>query len=155
VYRSLAPVVSTVHAILTIDGAAPVAGATVSGTRFVLGLNSGATWTVCIYDPHCTDTSCSNYVQSMVRLVLGARPCLWRPFKRLGAGGAFQPQVQQDIWRRPVAVLDRKLWTVLATCCHPHSTSSLVYVVIRHTGGRAQLTSLTWCPTHQSHVPCS
>ena len=46
VYRSLAPVVSTVHAILTINGAAAVGGATVTGTRFVLGLNNGATWTV-------------------------------------------------------------------------------------------------------------
>ena len=46
VYRALAPVVSTVHAILSINGAAAVAGAKVTGTRFVLHLNSGATWTV-------------------------------------------------------------------------------------------------------------
>ena len=45
-YRSLAPVVSTVRAILTINGAPAVAGAAVTGTRVVLGLNSGATWTV-------------------------------------------------------------------------------------------------------------
>ena len=46
VYRSLAPVVSTVHTILHIDGIAAVAGATITGKRFVLDLNSGATWTV-------------------------------------------------------------------------------------------------------------
>ena len=46
VYRGLAPVVSTVHAVLTINGAAAPPGRTVTGTRFVLGLNSGATWTV-------------------------------------------------------------------------------------------------------------
>ena len=45
-YRSLAPVVSTVHAVLTVNGAAAVPGAAITGTRFVLGLNSGATWTV-------------------------------------------------------------------------------------------------------------
>jgi len=46
VYRGLAPVVSTVHAILTINGAAAAPERAVTGTRFVLGLNSGATWTV-------------------------------------------------------------------------------------------------------------
>jgi len=45
-YRGLAPVVSTVHAVLTIDGAAAPPGTAVTGTRFVLELNSGVTWTV-------------------------------------------------------------------------------------------------------------
>ena len=45
VYRNLAPMISTVHAVLTINGAAATPGTAVTGTRFVLALNSGATWT--------------------------------------------------------------------------------------------------------------
>lgn len=46
VYRGVAPVLSTAHAVLTINGASVAAGAAVSGTRFVLGLNNGQTWAV-------------------------------------------------------------------------------------------------------------
>ena len=45
-FRALAPVISTVHAVLTINGAPAVPGAAVTAARFVLGLNNGATWTV-------------------------------------------------------------------------------------------------------------
>ena len=46
VYRGLTPVVSTAHAVLTVNGVAAPPGTAVTGTRFVLGLSSGATWTV-------------------------------------------------------------------------------------------------------------
>lgn len=45
-YRSLAPVLSTIHAVISINGANVAPGAVVSGTRFVLGLNNGQRWTV-------------------------------------------------------------------------------------------------------------
>lgn len=60
-YRSLVPVVSTVHAILTVNGAAAVPGTAFTGARFVLGLNSGATWTVSPFPatprPNCTSNA--------------------------------------------------------------------------------------------------